>query len=845
MERLFRGIRDTHGNLEAHKLNTFVQELLQTNYRGTDQGVFNHYFEELITIAKAYQSEIVAEQYPTSRGLALILIEAASTSSIRDKLLDRLPSLPRCILAIPTLWAVPFKSLESISLLQRLMYTPSSLQIIGIVQQEINEVAFRLIEGVQDSSNTADLPPILGLFAVLCRQSGELRVAVKSKTHVKRFYKSLIRFLSSEDLDVVVYSLSALINLLLNDDLGEKFFNQQNVHQTFELVFNLIERCLSNQQQLDWIFFHCLDLFIDLLSSKDVHHPLYYSKRLPKTLQLLAQAVATVSASAVLAKLFELLAAFCSISVQSEGNTHSLRRQVVDVLYSSPHVLEKLVIEWGCNADVDMWFQLHHRNLVDCVCTEAEVRPDILIRLDTVGSELYARMSNHKFKNAHANTVAMLEILCSHPKLCTSLIQSGSTAWDILRLVGHALENNNFALAVVSLNLLRHFNVAHDDLNALLSSSAMPVCVSQALLSQNFGVIVAGLSIVKHLPCDHIKISTNLFNQSKQTRTYNSGNNNDTTLFGSTQTTQSRRSDPTHQHYPSTMSSTSVSSSSSHMETGKDSNENVSRLMQGLQIKDAKTSELLAIYEAKFSDMEAKEGRMLGLVDAKSAALKQSDSLLDEYRVKQQQMNRQFETLRHMLQDAENRVEQANSESMSHQQRAKEHNNTNVTLSGQIKEMEHRITGLCEEVVKYKALQQDFSELRELDTQLKQQLEETSELTTQMERRIHSLEEELSAAGAVCNNLTASVQEAELLAHNRLDKIQNVESELEQCRTNLDLANNETHIARQTIAEATSIIELKDGEIEALRSELLEATCELDKHQKIAQMIHNLSGGKQ
>ena len=110
-------------------------------------------------------------------------------------------------------------------------------------------------------------------------------------------------------------------SLLLNDELGQKFFNPQNVHQTFELAFNLIEQSIaaghgglqSGQPGRAWMFCHCVDLFVDLLQSKEVFLPLLEFQRLPACLGVLIRALGNDSGNTVLAPLPPLAPAVAAV----------------------------------------------------------------------------------------------------------------------------------------------------------------------------------------------------------------------------------------------------------------------------------------------------------------------------------------------------------------------------------------------------------------------------------------------------------------------------------------------------------------------------------------------------
>ncbi|KAM9839334.1 protein CIP2A [Aulostomus maculatus] len=777
--------------------------------------------------------------------------------------------------------------LQCLQVLQKLTYNTHVFPATNY----IHELLTFLMANIQ-SHNDDIIMPCLGLLANLCRDNPSVQSHIKSLDNVKSFYRTLINFLAHNSLTVVVFTLSILASLTLNEKVGEKLFDAKNIHQTFQLVFNIIvngDGTLTRK--------YSVDLLVDLLQNPKIADYLtryqHFSACVSQVLGLL-QSKDPDSA----AKVLELLLAMCSISglrsllcqVVFRPAGPKLRaagRRQVAGLAGERKVESGLVLAQWLSSPVEgaescslqalqllmelLEEALGDESVFECVLSFVDMLLPVLFEFlqGLNPSQGDAHLKKHCQRIAHVTSL-LLNILSVDStralvsqqvsaQLCLSQAESllscchsnnplcclpTSSDNDLSQVCSEALLKT---LALMS-KLRPQVKDMETSFYRMLQDQRFVTPLSLALTSHHRERVQTGLSLL--LEATPLPDFPSLV-LGESIAANNAYRQREAELSIKRVAVQDV---PPPRANSSVLDGSSGSSAVVHSLAEK--------IQKGLELqeqaKDSHVSEIIDVYEQKLSAFASKESRLQDLLEAKALALSQADRLIAQYQFQRAQAEAEARKLGCLLKEAERRREDLQAE-----------------LGSQVLEVE-RSKADMEELLQHNArLQQDSEEHQALKGAYNALLTRFSE----SERLL----KELQAAHHLLTKHDEALQkkhDALQLQHNRMasaleereDEIRSLRSELQQKGDDItglrdelraeeekgkvkdqerrDLEEtvdvlrkdlNKTEQARKDASIKVSSLELQKSHLE---TRLKQKEDELNKHSAMIAMIHSLSSGK-
>ncbi|GFT21112.1 protein CIP2A [Nephila pilipes] len=567
----------------------------------------------------------------------------------------------------------------------------------------------------------------LHILSNICRNNPRIQSYICSLPNLKQIVKKLVSILNTSIPSIILYSLSILSSITPYNHFGTKLWTDEHLMMTFDLIIKLLfcddDSCAAT----------AVDLFTDLIAVTKYVSCFTRSPNLLKCLKKVSKSLSEVPPKrAVLFLKFllavtkspEMLEKMCSFICLPNSNSNSFQSLKIN----------PVLVNWCINTDeTDKSLQQIALELVKCILSFytgdnfCNIEDDAKQILQNILEKMIlpAGADDFLWEDYLEPKVIIFEILCN---LCHNIDFKNfisrhiniQICEDIAKLIlnKYASDSNitfepsvNLFLMIVETVILLGQSLTdfHDVLSRLLDNDGAAYCLSHALTSSSSELVKRCLSLISK---SSGRCPVNSLSESLCAR-------NLSTYKSSSQYSDSGDAPLSSQGLPV--------AKKPHLHLNKISEKSIDALLSkidnGLQIKDLKSSEIMDLYEHKIAMLTLKEQELQSYVDAKTNALQEADRILTQYKCRQADADAETLRLRSMMKDYECRCEQSASQLSFAEQKQRKVEANFVEACQRIKELEQN----CNE---QKELMQ--TQLNRLSEQKRNVEDEKSRLSEQL-----------------------------------------------------------------------------------------------------------------
>uniref|UniRef100_X2B041 CIP2A N-terminal domain-containing protein n=1 Tax=Capitella teleta TaxID=283909 RepID=X2B041_CAPTE len=766
-------------------------------------------------------------KFPSSLAVRVmdILKQLSSNPVIRDELHSRL-GLTACLaFYLPTLTASATDPtfLMCLQLLHKVTYNCRVSTQDGYVE-DLLVFAVRQLR-LKESELTL---PCLGLLDNLSRHSYSVQLHLKNMPDGSKLAKSLILYTSHNDPRMVTFSLAVLSSVWLHDPKVEKIFGGRNMNSVLQLLFPMVLTCSVSSAK------YVVDFFCHFIRQNKVSNALLIfpelNRNLGKLLKKLSQPDADIS------KIFELLLSFCSVN----GLRCSVCNSFADS--SSPESDQEMmsvgpgdetspftaVLHWASQSvethDSAPLLALDFLSqMIEELC-DGGLQPSIESRLlplmSVITETLEGAKSTTDLSAGYAKVVKALRLalaICAEPTFVSTAVRSIPVS-SCVEPIENQLQHNPAVLGESTSEDWWEDGVdvvlfALDLMFQLRSSPQMDEALCKILADPR---LVPFLSVGMTSDCrERVHASIDAL----------------------AQPIAPLKSDPT------------LDSSVESL---------ISQLQDSLVIQDVKNSDLFSIYEHRLQTLQTRMNHMQDLLDASTARMSQAEKLATHYRCTVTHLESDCKKLRTLVQNkdkehdgckekyaqltlekesVQNEVKVILEENRKLQKIADEYQlivEEHADLRLKLENSTRSIASLHQEnsslVEKHELFQRHNDALK---TQLDSRIQQIGDLEVSNNKLKRDLEQKTSKERDLTKSLNRSTDQLKKVSKER-DDFEIAIGDFRQDLANMEEANKKLI---QQVQSLKVLCSQRETEIRDLKQEI-------EKHNKIAAMIHNLSNLK-